>query len=151
MAPSRAIGSVGSQPSSSVSPQPKKPPSPILGSGAPASDKTGAIAPLSHACEVETGLHLDAMAHSGLACVYSFGSGLGKAQVLATLGVPFKPFDPTPPNNLGQENPRCSPCRRRGTPALSPATAGTPQLEASPPVFEPSPLAEACNPQGRTP
>ena len=43
VAPSRAEGSVGTSPSSSASPQPEKLSSPVLGSGAPASDKTVAV------------------------------------------------------------------------------------------------------------
>ena len=49
MALSRAKGSVDSRPSSSAFPQPEKLPPPVLGSGAPVADKTGAAAPLSHA------------------------------------------------------------------------------------------------------
>ena len=79
VAPSRTKGSVGSQPSPSVSLQPEKLPPLVLGSRAPASDMTGAATPPSHACDVDTGERMDAMAHSGLACANSFGPGLGKA------------------------------------------------------------------------
>ena len=79
VAPSRTKGSVGSQPSPLVSLQPEKLPPSVLGSRAPASDMTGAATPPSHACDVDTGERMDAMAHSGLACANSFGPGLGKA------------------------------------------------------------------------
>ncbi|RVW74674.1 hypothetical protein CK203_052053 [Vitis vinifera] len=57
VAPSRAKGSVDSRPSSTVLLQIVKLPSPVLGSGAPTSDKTGAAATSSRAHEVETGRH----------------------------------------------------------------------------------------------
>ena len=79
VAPSCAKGSVGSQPSSSVSPQLEKLPLPILGSRAPALDMIGAATPPFHACDVDTSQRMDVMAHSGLAYVNSFGPGLGKA------------------------------------------------------------------------
>ena len=123
-------------------PQPEKLPPPVLGSGASTSDKTVAVAPLSHACEVEMGQRLDAKAQSGLACVNTFGPGLGKAHA-ASLGNPFKPTIPASSSDLGQGSPKCSSCLRKGTPA------GTPQMEASPPVTELSPLVEAHNPQGK--
>ena len=135
VAPSLAEGSMGTLPSSSASPQPEKLPPPVLGSGAPASDKTVAAAPLSHACEVEMSQCLDAKAHLGLACVNNFGPGLGKAHA-ATLGNPFKPIAPAPSSDLGQGSPKCSPCLRKGTPTPTPASAGTPQMEASPPITE---------------
>ena len=121
-------------------PQPEKLPPPVLGSGAPASDKTVAAAPLSHACEVEMSQCLDAKAHSGLACVNNFGPGLGKAHA-TTLGNPFKPIAAAPSSDLGQGSPKCSPCLRKGTPAPTPTSVGTPQMEASPPITEhpPSP------------
>lgn len=111
-------------------------------SGAPASDKTIAAAPLFHACKVEISQRLDAMAHSCLAYVKLFGPGLGKAQVSATQGIPFKPFGPTPNNDIRQGSPSCLPRWRRGTPTK------TLQMEASPLVNEPSPLVKAHNPQG---
>ena len=149
VAPSRAEGSMGTLPSSSASPQPEKLPPPVLGSGAPASDKTVAAAPLSHACEVEMSQCLDAKAHSGLACVNNFGPGLGKAHA-TTLGNPFKPIAAAPSSDLGQGSPKCSPCLRKGTPTPTPASAGTHQREASPPITEhPPPPVEAHNPQGK--
>ena len=131
-------------------PQPEKLPPPVLGSGAPASDKTVAVAPLSHACEVEMSQHLDAKAHSSLAYVNNFGPGLGKAHA-ATLGNPFKPIAPAPApsSDLGQGSPKCSPCLRKGTPALTPASARTPHMEASPLATEHPPPVEAHNPQGK--
>ena len=76
------------------------------------------------------------------------GLGLGKAHVFVFLGNPFKPIVPVPSNDLGQESPSCLPCLRKGTPASTPATVGTPQMEASPPVAE-FPPVEAHNPQGK--
>ena len=55
VASSRFEGSVGTLPSSWASSQPEKLPPPVLGSGAPALDKTVAVASLSYACEVEMG------------------------------------------------------------------------------------------------
>ena len=167
VAPSLAKGSVDSRPSSTVFPQPEKLPPPVLGSGAPTSNKTGAAATLSHAREVETsqrplsptydmdmGQSLNAMAHSSLACGSSFGSGLEKAQVSTTLGFPLKPLGLALSKDLGQGSPKCSPCWRRGTPAPAHTIARTPQMEASPlldastPAIEPSLPVEARNPQG---
>ena len=167
VAPSLAKGSVDSRPSSTVFPQPEKLPPPVLGSGAPTSNKTGAAATLSHAREVETGQRplspacdmdmgqsLNAMAHSSLACGSSFGSGLEKAQVSTTLGFPLKPLGLALSKDLGQGSPKCSPCWRRGTPAPAHTIARTPQMEASPlldastPAIEPSLPVEARNPQG---
>ncbi|KAL6343049.1 hypothetical protein AAG906_017861 [Vitis piasezkii] len=150
VAPSRAKGSVDSRPSSTVLPQTEKLPSPVLGSGAPTSDKTGAAATPSHAHEVETGRHplspardletgqcMDALAHSGLACGASFGPGLGKAQVSASLGSPPKPLT-------------LSARRRREAPAPALTFAESPQMEAWPRLdtptsaTEPSLPVEAC-------
>ena len=136
MAPSRAEGSVSTSPSSSTSLQPEKLPPPVLGSGAPASDKTIATDCLTQACEEEMGQHLDAKAQSGLACIKTFGPGLGKAQVSAKLGNPFKPIVS---GDLGQGSLRCLSCLRKGIPAPTPTTNGTPQMEASSPVVETSP------------
>ncbi|KAL6325974.1 hypothetical protein AAG906_038466 [Vitis piasezkii] len=137
VAPLHVEGSVGFLPSSLVPPQPEKLPPSVLGSGAPASDKTVAAAPLSHAYEVEMGQRLDAMAHSGLACVNFFGPRQGKAQVSTTQGNPFKPIDPAPSNDLRQESPSYSPRRRRGTPDGTPQMEALPQMEVSPPINEP--------------
>ena len=76
------------------------------------------------------------------------GLGLGKAHVFVFLGNPFKPIVPVPSNDLGQESPSCLPCLRKGTPASTPATVGTPQMEASLPLAE-FPPVEAHNPQGK--
>lgn len=91
VAPSHAEGSVGFLPSSSVPPQPEKLPPPVLGSGAPASDKTVATAPLSHVYEVEMGQRLDAMAHSGLACVNFFGPRRGRPKSPPHKEIPLSP------------------------------------------------------------
>ena len=127
---------MGTSPSSSASPQPEKLSSLVLGSGAPASDKTIATDCLTQACEEEMGQHLDAKAQSGLACIKTFGPGLGKAQVSAKLGNPFKPIVS---GDLGQGSLRCLSCLRKGIPAPTPTTNGTPQMEASSPVVETSP------------
>ena len=142
MAPSRAEGSVSTSPSSSTSPQPEKLPPPGLGSGAPALDKTVATDCLTQAYEEEMGQHLDAKAQSGLACIKTFGPGLGKAHISAKLGNPFKPIVF---GDLRQGSLRCSPCQRKGIPAPIPATAGIPQMEALSPVAETSPPGR--NPQ----
>ena len=144
VAPSRAKGSVDSRPSSTVLLQTVKLPSPALGSGAPTSDETGAAATSSRAHEVETGRHplspardletgqgMGALAHSGLACGVSFGPGLGKAQVLISLGYFLKPLGPTPSKALGQESPSCS-LHRSGTPSATPSFSRTPQKVATP-------------------
>ena len=136
VAPSCAEGSVGTSPSSSASPQPEKLSSLVLGSGAPASDKTIATDCLTQACEEEMGQHLDAKAQSGLACIKTFGPGLGKAHISAKLGNPFKPIVS---GDLGQGSLRCLSCLRKGIPAPTPTTNGTPQMEASSPVVETSP------------
>lgn len=73
----RTKGGVGFLPPSSAPPQPEKLPSPVLGSGAPVSDKIEAAAPQSHAYDRDLGQCLDATAHLVLAC--PFGPGLGKA------------------------------------------------------------------------
>ncbi|RVW39535.1 Retrovirus-related Pol polyprotein from transposon TNT 1-94 [Vitis vinifera] len=86
--------------------------------------------------EEEMGQHLDAKAQSGLACIKTFGPGLGKAHVSAKLGNPFKPIVS---GDLGQGSLRCLPCLRKGIPAPTPATNRTPQMEASSPVVETSP------------
>lgn len=158
MAFSCAKGSVDSRPSFLAFPQPKKLPPPVLGSGAPVSDKTSAAAPLSHACIVETGQRMVALAYSGLDCGISSRPGLGKAQVSASQGNPLKLFGPVPSIVLGQGSPICSPCRRRRTPVMSSAIAKTPQLEAAS-LLEVSPPAkgitlppsEARKPQGMLP
>ena len=62
-APSRAKGSVDPQPSSTVFLQPEKLPTSVLGTGAPASDMTGAAAPPSPARGVETSQHSLSQAH----------------------------------------------------------------------------------------
>ena len=161
-APSRAKGSVDPQPSSTVFLQPEKLPPPVLGTGAPASNMTGAAArpsparavetgqhSLSQAHNEETGQHLDAMAHSGLACGSSFGLGLGKAQVPVYLGSSRKPLGPALSKDLGQESPSYSPRRRSGTPAMTLSIARTSQKDASPlldaptTAFEPSLPVEA--------
>ena len=127
---------MSTSPSSSTSPQPEKLPPPVLGSGAPALDKTVATDCLTQAYEEEMGQHLDAKAQSGLACIKTFGPRLGKAHVSAKLGNPFKPIVS---GDLGQGSLRCLPCLRKGIPAPTPATNRTPQMEASSPVVETSP------------
>ena len=57
VAPSRAMESVDPQPPSTVILQPEKLPSPILGTGAPTTNMTGAAAPSSPAHAMETGQH----------------------------------------------------------------------------------------------
>ena len=163
VAPSHAKGSVDSRPSSTVLPQTEKLPSPVLGSGAPTSDKTGAAATPSHAHKVETGWHplspasdletgqcMDALAHSGLACGASFGPGLGKAQVSTSLGSAPKPLGPAHLNVSGRGSPKCSSSRRREAPAPALTFAESPQMEAWPcldtptSATEPSLPVEAC-------
>ena len=127
---------MGTLPSSSTSRQPEKLPPLVLGSGAPASDKTIAAVFFSQACEVEMGQRLDAKA---LAYVKTSGPKLGKAHVSTKLGNPFKPIVLAPSSDLGQGSLSCSPCLRKGIPAPTLATVGTPQMEASPPVAETPP------------
>ncbi|KAL6351442.1 hypothetical protein AAG906_040796 [Vitis piasezkii] len=158
VAPSRAKGSVDSRPSSTVLLQTEKLPSP-----APTSDKTGAAATSSRAHEVETGRHplssardletgqgMGALAHSGLACGVSFGPGLGKAQVSASMGSPPKPPDPVHLYEFGRGSPKCSSSRRRDAPAPALTFAEHPQMKAWPRLdtptsaTEPSLPGEAC-------
>ena len=87
-APSRAKGSVGAQPSPSVSPQLEKLLPLVMESRAPPSIMTGVAAP-PHACDVVTGQRKDTMAHSGLPCAFPFGPAS------ASLGS-FNPLGPAP-------------------------------------------------------
>ena len=163
VAPSRAKGSVDSRPSSTVLLQTVKLPSPALGSGAPTSDETGAAATSSRAHEVETGRHplspasdletgqgMGALAHSGLAYGVSFGPGLGKAQVSASMGSPPKPPDPVHLKEFGRGSPKCLSSRRREAPAPALTFAEHPQMKAWPHLdmptsaTEPSLPGEAC-------